>query len=87
MNICVYEDNEVGAGWGLYFINLKDFDLTNDDHKKYYDAIQDALMNEDGFGYGSGETDIKLHNLIDNEEITEIKLPAKIDNAVYIYTY
>ena len=86
MNICVYEDNEVGAGWGLYFINLKNFDLSNDDHKKYYDAIQEALMNEDEFSYGSANTDINLHNLIDDEEITEIKLPAKIDNAVYIFT-
>ena len=87
--VVIYEDNEIGAGHGLYIVDTKDFDPNKEEERIYLNAIQKAILNEDEYGYGGSNCDIMLHNILQGEygdtNVIEIKLPCKIDKAVYIF--
>ena len=38
--VVIYEDNEVGAGHGLFIVNTKDFDRNKEEEKIYVEAIE-----------------------------------------------
>jgi hypothetical protein len=87
--VVIYEDNEVGAGHWLYIVDTKDFDLNKEEESIYLNAIQDAILREDKYGYGGTDCEIMLHNIIQGDygstNVKEIKPPCKIDKAVYIW--
>lgn len=88
MNIVIYENNEVGAGHGLYIVNTDDFNKNVSIENEYLNAIDDALNSEDKWGYGVTECKVMLHNILESKtNVKELKPPCKIDGAVYIYCY
>ena len=89
--VVIYEDNEVGAGHGLYIVNTKDFDRNKDEEKIYVEAIENAILSEDKWGYGGSDCEIMLHNILQGSygetNVKEIKPPCQIDKAVYIWCF
>lgn len=87
--VVIYEDNEVGAGHGLFIVNTKDFDRNKEEEKIYVEAIESAILNEDKWGYGGCDSEIMLHNILQGlygeTNVKEIKPPCQIDKAVYIW--
>ena len=87
--VAIYEDGEIGAGYGFYIVNTKDFDKSKEDERKYLDAIERAISEGRGTNFGGADCGIYLHNILE-EKITTVKLiapPCKIDYAIYIFIY
>lgn len=87
MNVVIYEKNEIGFGYGLYIVDLSDFDTSNEDERTYKEAVLKAIQRKDRFGYRTGESSVHLHHILENRlsKVKELKLPIQIDHAVYIY--
>lgn len=87
--VVIFEDNEVGAGHGLYIVNTGDFDRNKKEERIYLEAIESAIANEDKYGFGGEDCKIMLHNIIEGQygktNVKEIKPPCHIDKAVYIF--
>jgi len=84
--VCIYEQGEIGFGYGLYFVRLGDFDITIPEQKQYYNSIISAITHKDQYGYGSSNSNIYFHNISENyDNIDELYPPINIDYGVYIF--
>lgn len=86
--VAIYEDGEIGAGYGFYIVNTKDFDKSKEDERKYLEAIQNAISKGNGAEFGGADCNVYLHNILEGDEPTNIELivpPCKIDYAIYIF--
>lgn len=89
--VAIYEDGEIGAGYGFYIVNTKDFDVSKKNERIYLNAITEAINHSRGDEFGGANCDVYLHNILeddDDEGPTNIKLitpPCNIDYAIYIF--
>lgn len=91
MVVAIYEKNEVGSGYGLFFIETDDFNTDIKEEKIYLNAILSAHEEDATYGFGGCDCSIMLHNIIEGHygstNVKELKPPCKIVSAVYIFCY
>jgi len=89
MIVAIYEENEVGTGHGMHFVNTDDFNTSKKEEVHYLNAIVRALEREDKYGFGGESCNVMLHNILQGDfgstKVKQIKPPCKVDKAVYIW--
>lgn len=92
MIVAVYEDNEVGAGYGLEIIDTSKLREDVPEEAGYLKAINSALANQDKHGFGGADCNpsFSAHSINHSRSFDGLgkinaELPCTVEAACYIF--